>query len=94
MAVMTTKKPQATITLARLWTKVSQRCLGSGARTGPPRRKYFATVRGETRIPCGEELCLYADVFACAVPQEPVNPSIGLIDSGTESKASVVKLVY
>src|SRR5215469_1831291 len=39
------------ITLAWLWTKVSQRCLGSGVRAGRPLRRYFATVRGETRIP-------------------------------------------
>ena len=50
MAVTTTKKSHATITLAWLWTKVSQRCLGSGTRAGPSRR-YFPTVRGDTRIP-------------------------------------------
>src|SRR5215469_17158511 len=50
VAVTTTKKSHATITLAWLWTKVSQRCLGSGVRTGPT-CKYFCTVRGDTRIP-------------------------------------------
>src|SRR5215469_8455206 len=50
VAVTTTKKSHATITLAWLWTKVSQRCLGSGVRTGPA-CKYFPTVRGDTRIP-------------------------------------------
>src|SRR6478672_12422738 len=50
VAVTTTKKSHATITLAWLWTKVSQRCFGSGVRTGPS-RKYFSTVRGDTRIP-------------------------------------------
>src|SRR5215831_19080589 len=51
VAVTTTKKSQATMTLAWLWMKVSQRCLGSGVRAGPPSRRYFSTVRGETRIP-------------------------------------------
>src|SRR5579863_6627795 len=51
LAVTTTKKSHATIALAWLRTNVSQRCLGSGSRRGPPRFKYFATVRGETRIP-------------------------------------------
>jgi hypothetical protein len=48
--VTTTKKSHATITFTWLWTKVSQRCLGSVVRTGPSRR-YFPTVRGDTRIP-------------------------------------------
>src|SRR5215469_4412776 len=50
VAVTTTKKSHATITLAWLWTKVSQRCLESGVRTGPA-CKYLFTVRGDTRIP-------------------------------------------
>src|SRR5215472_17707542 len=45
------EKSQATMTLAWLWPKVSQRCFGSGVRTGPPSRRYFSTVRGETRMP-------------------------------------------
>jgi hypothetical protein len=51
LAVITTKKSHAMITLAWLRTKVSQRCLGSGVRRGPPWRSYFSTVRGDTRIP-------------------------------------------
>src|SRR5262249_31339815 len=51
VAVTTTKKSQATMTLAWLWMKVSQRCLRSGVRAGPPSRRSFSTVRGETRIP-------------------------------------------
>ena len=45
------ERPFAMITLAWLWTKVSQRCVGSAVRTGRPSRRYFATVRDETRIP-------------------------------------------
>ena len=50
MAVITTKKSQATMTLAWLRTKVSQRCFGSGVRTGRCLRRYLPTVRGEIRI--------------------------------------------
>src|SRR5262245_17609688 len=39
VAVTTTKKSQATMTWAWLWMKVSQRCLGSGVRAGPPPRR-------------------------------------------------------
>jgi hypothetical protein len=46
--VITTKKPQATTTLAWLRTKVGQRCFGSGVRTGLSWRRYLPTVRGET----------------------------------------------
>src|SRR5215831_5889163 len=49
-AVITTKKSQATMTLAWLRTKVSQRCFGSGVRTGLCRLRYLPTVRGETRM--------------------------------------------
>jgi hypothetical protein len=49
-AVITTKKSQATMTLEWLRTKVSQRCFGSGVRTGPSSRRYLPTVRGETRM--------------------------------------------
>ena len=31
--------------------KLARAAWGSGVRTGPPRRRYFATVREETRIP-------------------------------------------
>ena len=48
--MITTKKSHATITLEWLRTKVSQRCFGSGVRTGPPLRRYLPTVRGETRM--------------------------------------------
>ena len=50
MAVITTKKSQATMTLEWLWTKVSRRCFGSGVRTGLSLRRYLPTVRGETRM--------------------------------------------
>ena len=46
--VITTKKSQATMTLAWLRTKVSQRCFGSGVRPGQSLRRYLPTVRGET----------------------------------------------
>ena len=48
MAVITRKNSLATMTLEWLWTKVSQRCFGSGLRTGLPLRRYLPTVRGET----------------------------------------------
>jgi hypothetical protein len=67
VAVTTTKKSHATITLAWLRTKVSQRCLGSGVRTGPSRR-YFPTVRGDTRIPS----------FSCNSLAIRSSPQIGL----------------
>src|SRR5215467_7879220 len=38
------------MTLAWLRTKVSQRCFGSGVRTGPSLRRNLPTVRGETRM--------------------------------------------
>lgn len=34
-----------------VWTKVSQRCVGSGVRTRPSKRRYFATVRGRNPDP-------------------------------------------
>src|SRR5215831_11637545 len=51
VAVTTVNRSQAMITLAWFRTKVSQCCLGSGVRTGPPTFRYFSSVRGETRIP-------------------------------------------
>src|SRR5262249_16257263 len=51
VAVITTKKSQATMVLAWLRRKVSQRCFGSGVRTGPSLRRYLPMVRGETRMP-------------------------------------------
>ena len=38
------------MTLEWLRTKVSQRCFGSGVRTGLSLRRYLPTVRGETRM--------------------------------------------
>ena len=51
MAVTTTKKSHATIPLAWLWRKVSQHCFGSGGDIGLPMRRYFSTVRRDTRSP-------------------------------------------
>src|SRR5215813_13877634 len=62
VAVITTKKSQATITLEWLWTKVSQRCFGSGVRTGVSLRRYLPTVRGGD--PNGElQVQLIGDAF-------------------------------
>ena len=62
MAVITTKKSEATITLEWLWTKVNQRCFGSGVRTGVSLRRYLPTVRGGD--PNGElQVQLIGDAF-------------------------------
>lgn len=69
MSLTTTKKSHATIPLAWLWTKASQRFYGSEVRHGRPLRKYFPTVRGETRIPSFSLLAIRpsppGDVVSC-----------------------------